>query len=552
MKAFLSKKTVVLLLIWLIVTGFNITKPVHFDDAAFLDMAEQIVKDPLHPFSQKTYWRGTPESTATFYHPLLVPYLYALVIKLFGENELLFHIVFSFFSLGAIIFFYLLAATISPRFAMFLTILFALSPAFIPSQNLMTDIPLLACFLAFFWAILARSDERQEKARFLFAGLCLGIAFLIKYASLILIPVFFVAIFLKRKWYLLWAISIPLVVVILWSLFNYFDYGGIHILSSEKTPVAPRISEIVHKLTLWIIGVGSVTPYSLLILPYALRKRGGRMILVSVIGFSLFVAFNFWRLPNEELITWILRFSFFANGVFVFAILSYFTIQKIKEGEKQNTYTLTLLALWFFGVTIYLLYFVPFVAIRHILLTLPPILFLLSLYLTPKHLTSFWTLLSVCVTVFLGFVLGVSDYAQAQVYRRYPYVIAQQIQFLKNQQKIDSQVWYTGNLDLQWYAQKAGMKQYDRVTTVFAKGDFLLVPKIMLHEPYVTSAPFLKKVYEVRIPATPKTVFRLITDWPHSLAGYYAFFWETQLPWSISFDPLEEFTVFVAQERGRI
>lgn len=552
MKAFIPVKTIFfLLIIWLIVTGFNITKPVHFDDTAFLEVSRQIVKDPLHPFSQKTYWRGTAESTVTFYHPLLIPYLYATVTKFFGESELLLHIVFSFFSLGAIIFFYLLAATISPRFAMFLTILFALSPAFIPSQNLMTDIPLLACFLAFFWAILARSDERREKTRFLFAGLVLGGAVLIKYASLILIPIFFVAIFLKRKWYLLWAISIPLVVVILWSLFNYFDYGGIHILSSEKTPVAPRISDIVRKLTLWIIGVGSVTPYSLLALPYALTKKRGRIILFSAIGVSLFMSVYFWHFPDEEFVTWLLRLYFFANGVFIFSIISYFLMQKMSEREKHNNYTIIILALWFFGVTIYLLYFVPFVAIRHILLTIPPILLLL-LYLTPKHLTSFWTLLSVCVTVFLGFVLGVSDYAQAQVYRRYPYVIAQQIQFLKNQQKIDSQVWYTGNLDLQWYAQKAGMKQYDRVTTVFEKGDFLLVPKIMLHEPYVTSAPFLKKIYEVRIPVTPETVFRLITDWPHSLAGYYAFFWETQLPWSISFDPLEEFTVFVAQERGRI
>lgn len=552
MKAFISQKAIVLLLVWLIVTGFNITKPVHFDDAAFLEVSQQIVKDPLRPLSQKIYWRGTPEPMYTYYHPLLIPYLYAAVIKLFGESEILLHIIFSFFSFGAILFFYLLASFFSPHFALFLTILFAVSPAFIPSQNLMTDIPLLTFFLAFFWAILVLGDKKHEMRRFLFAGCVLGGAVLIKYASLILIPIFLVAIFLKKRWHLLWAISIPIIVVVLWSLFNYFDYGGIHILSSVKTPVALEISEIARKFVLWIIGVGSVTPYSLLILPYALTKRGGRVILFGAIGVSLFMSVRFWHFPNEEFITWILRFSFFANGVFVFAILSYFIIQKIREGEKQNTYTLTLLALWFFGVTIYLLYFVPFVAIRHILLTVPPILILLSLSLRLKQLISFWTFASLCITVFLGFVLGVSDYAQAQVYRKYPYVIAQQIQFLKNQQKTDSQMWYTGNLDLQWYAGKAGMKQYDRVTTVFEKGDFLLVPKIMLHEPYVTSAPILGKVYQVRVPSTWATVFRLTTDWPRSLSGYYGFFWETQLPWSISFDPLEEFTVFVAKERGRI
>lgn len=552
MKAFLSKKTIVLLLIWLIVTGFNITKPIHFDDASFLEVARQIVKDPLHPFSQKTYWRGTLEPMYTYYHPLLIPYLYAAVIKLFGESEILLHIIFSFFSLAAILFFYLLASFFSPHFALFLTILFAISPAFIPSQNLMTDIPLLACILIFFWAILTPGDKKHEMRRFLLGGCVLGGAVLIKYASLILLPIFLAAIFLKKRWHLLWAISIPLIVLILWSLFNYFDYGAVHILSSGKTPVQLDISEILHRLTLWIIGVGSVTPYSLLIMPYALRKRGGRMILAGSIGFSLFASRAFWHFPNEEGIAWILRFLFFANGVFVFAILLYFLLLKIKEGDKSNAYPLILLALWFWGVSIYLFYFVPFVAIRHILLTLPPLLILLSLSLRSKELTSFWNGISISLTIFLGVVLGISDYTQAQVYRSYPSSIAQQIHRLQKGQKTSNIIWYTGNLELQWYGQKAGMKQYDREKTVFEKGDFILVPKIMLHEPYVPSAPFLEKVYQVRVPSTLATLFRLTTDWPHSLSGYYAFFGETQLPWSISFDPLEEFSVFVVKERGRI
>lgn len=546
MKVFISRKTIIfLLIIWLIVTGFNITKPIHFDDAPFLDMAQQIIKDPLHPFSQKTYFRGTPESTArTFYHPLLIPYLYALIIKLFGESELLLHIVFSFFSLGAIVFFYLLISIFSSQFSLLFTLLFALSPSFIPSQNLMTDIPLLLCFLAFFWTIF--------RGRFLFAGCVLGIALLIKYASLILIPILCIAILLKKKWHPLWVVSIPLIVIALWSLFNYMDYGGIHILSADKTPVAFSFSEILHKLVLWIMGVGSMTPYSILIFPFVLSKRRGSIILVGSIVFSLFTSFTFWRFPNEEFILWLLRFFFFANGILVFAIFPYLALQKIRAGEHNERYVVTLLFLWFFGVMMYLFYFVPFVAIRHILLTLPPFLLLLGIFLSPKHFQSLLTLFGIGITALLGMVLGISDYIQAEVYRTYPSQIVQHITLSQGKQEKNTQMWYTGNLDLQWYGGKAGMRHYDRETTVFEKGDFILVPTVILHEPYIAKSPILEKVYGVRVPSSWATLFRLTTDWPHSLSGYYAFFWETQLPWSISREPLEEFTVFIAKERGKI
>lgn len=143
-----------LFLIWFGATVLNLTKSIHIDDTAYLEIVRHIVHAPLHPMSGFINWYESPQPIRTLLHPPLIPYLYALALFLFGESEIILHLVFSLFTLIAMVFFYLLAKFIQPQFALLLTAMFALGPAFLPSQNLMTDVPMVALWIAFFWAII--------------------------------------------------------------------------------------------------------------------------------------------------------------------------------------------------------------------------------------------------------------------------------------------------------------------------------------------------------------------------------------------------------------
>ena len=55
------KEFLILSFFVLIAVGVNLTKAVHIDDTAYLEMAKAILHDPFHPLSQETNWGNTSE-----------------------------------------------------------------------------------------------------------------------------------------------------------------------------------------------------------------------------------------------------------------------------------------------------------------------------------------------------------------------------------------------------------------------------------------------------------------------------------------------------------
>lgn len=86
---------------WLFVTAFNLTKAYHIDDTAHLETARAIQNDPLHPMSQTVNWIDTAEPIHKLNQPHLFFYLIALVVFLFGESEVILHLLLAIFSLLA-------------------------------------------------------------------------------------------------------------------------------------------------------------------------------------------------------------------------------------------------------------------------------------------------------------------------------------------------------------------------------------------------------------------------------------------------------------------
>ncbi|OGG03292.1 hypothetical protein A2W14_02800 [Candidatus Gottesmanbacteria bacterium RBG_16_37_8] len=540
----------ILTLIFVIVTSLNITKAVHMDDSYYITVAKSITGDFLHPMSGIVGEGGDYTPIYQTFHPIVLQYIYALVIHFFGVSELILHLVISFFSLICILAFYKLAKHFNPKLALFLTAVFAISPAFIPSQNLMLDIPALSLFLLFFLVIITGKYDKYSNKTYFLAATLAGLAPLIKYSGFILIPILFFHIVLNKKWSSLWTVGIPILLQLLWGLWNWYDFGQIHLLSMEKKQIIFDISSIILKLKLWLIGLGSITPFSMIIFPQFFSTKFGKIFITISLLFTLCINLLIWNYPFETLIEKSLRILFFFNALILIGIFFYFLFVHILNSYKKNSLKInsntTLLVAWFLVINAYLFFITPFIAPRYLLPSLPAILLLIAVFLKEKGISKL-SYIGGIFSILLGLMLGISDWVYADIYRTEISTINNYINSVRKNEKLNTEIYYIGAMNFQWYAEKANMKEYLGGKTALNEGDFVAIPRLMLRNQSPVSpkdSHYLKLIKTFPIKSAPFTYLKTVTDWPNSIAGFQGFFWDFQLPWSISSDPLEEFRIY--------
>ncbi len=532
----------ILLLLSVVCASANVTKAVHIDDACYLEIAQAILADPLHPMRGQLNWdyqTATPIWRTN--QPPLFFYLQALVMAGFGDSELAQHLLMAVISAAAIGAFYLLATLFvaAPR-GLVLSAMFALGPAFLPGQNLMVDVPLVALWLVFFWA-LCSAPGAEGYGRYWIAAAAMTAAPLIKYTSLVLPVIFCAALVLRRQWKCLWFLVFPLCGLAAWSLFNYFDYGGIHLLSRRVQPFA--MDRVMNGVVSVAAGIGAVAPFSIMFLSPRIMRRTGIWPLATgtIFGVAiLFVARGHPKCPWPVAGFW---GAFAGNGVFVLALACRSVAAELARGwRSERAWQYAVLLLWLAGTLGFTILFSPFMAVRHILPAIPPLLLLLGHGLG-RLASPRWTALALIATAALGGALALSDYEYADVYRRDASKIAKSLPPGRN-------VWFTGHWGWQWYAKKAGMRQYDRRRPGFVKGDYFVVPSL----PGSVIAPRHRKTLKLVSTLVEKggaaTRFRTMTQTPGG--GYYGYSFESRhLPWIFltTPEPLETFYVLVVAGR---
>jgi len=532
-----------LVLLSLICASFNLTKPVHIDDTAHLLIARKILEDPLHPMSgELNLASNTALPISSINQPFLFFYLQALVMLFFGQSELAQHLLMALITSIAIGFFYRLARLLVPKHALFLTALFVLGPVFIPGQNLMTDVPVVTLWLIFFWAVFSVSDGGPT-VKYWIGSAAIGAACLVKYTSLILLPIFLFVIVLRRQWRALWTLSVPVVALVGWSFFNYFDYGHVHILNRSLESFG--ITMIILKAVEWFVGVGAIAPFSVIFLSRENIRRplwiaavclfaGEAMFLVSYGYYKSFYLAAWWAL-------------FFINGIFTISLVNISLMRGRKGNDKIKVERNLILFLWLAGAFTFIVLFAPFMAIRHIMLAVPGILLLLG-YNFEHSIECRQGIFGLILTATLGILIALSDYSYAAIYRDYAPKIVKELPF-------GATIWYTRYRSWQWYADLAGMRQYDTERTIFKNGDYVIVPgvvtkqkagvvireKILPHHQQI-----LKKVRQITVNAKPVTWLRTMSEKPYG--GYYLFSLGIHgPPWLFSTAPLETFSIFVIE-----
>ncbi len=544
--------------IWIVVMAFDLGKAAHVDDTAHLEIARAIAADPLHPMSQLVNWGDSAAPIHELNQPHLLFYLMALVLKLApGHWELALHLLWALFSGAAVWLSYALARQVSAPMPLLWTAMLCLGPAFLPSQNLMVDVPLLALWLAFF-LILARAEAEASALRWrlALAGLVLGAACLVKYSSLVLLPIFSLAVMWRAGRRAIWLLLVPLGVLVGWSVLNWLDYGGVHLLS-RPTPAGAggalrAIGVLATRGTLWLIALGAVTPFSLVFVPSLGRDRAGRRLLAAALTIAAgTVVVGRLALPREPAIQSVLRGLFLANGVLVAALALRGAQQlpwsALRSGREPRGW---LLYAWAGGAALFIVVLSPFIAVRHVLLAIPALYLLIARGPEAARLSRRAMALALGLTVFVGVTLAASDESLAEVYRQQAPALA--ARFCGDGARCVA----VGHWGWQWYAARAGMAVYDRQRTVLAPGDRVIIPELPAKQDLrPADAARLSLRADLAVPASSLTLVRTIAT-EHSgpqgdRAGGYYYFW-TSVPWTITDRPLDRFRVYdVGATTGR-
>ena len=527
----------ILALIALIVTAgaFNIGKAVHVDDTAYLELARGVLHDPLRPMSTWINWGGAPAPAyVSINQPPLFYYVLASIMRIFGESDLALHACMAVISALTIVLFERTARRAAPESALAVTALFALSPAFLPAQNLMTDVPLALAWIVGFGSLLsAGAAEAHRARRYATDGAAIAAACLIKYPSLALVPAMAGVIAFRRHWRFAWTVAIPVGALCLWSLWNYAEFGGMHLFSR---PTIFQPIEIASRSIEWVACLGVAAPIGLLLFA---RRRWGRPAVAwtapAVCGAAMFVAERYYA-PREfqSAVLWgVFTCAGLAGVIAILAAAS----DRWRAGDQAGRDRVLALTLWA-AAGAFVIVLAPFMAMRHVLLALPPVLLLAGQSIAALRLSRLVVAGAVALTGVMGCAIAAADYAYADVYRHYAQVIGQAMPH------DGSRVWSLGHWGWQWYTEKAGWLQFDEQHVDLRAGDTVVVPSVIASQTLPSEQmDRLLVVGRYWVSARGATILRTYRRNPWG--GYYATFWRTgSFPFSFTYTPVEMFTVF--------
>jgi hypothetical protein len=450
-----------LILLWGILTFLNLGKAFHIDDTFYLEAAEWIKRHPLQPMSGLVNWGDDATAIYTHNQPPILFYLIALVSGFFGNGEVPLHLMLSCFSFLALFFFYRITVFLSLQYKRILLVLFALCPAFVVNQNLMTDIPILAMLMgtAFF---LLKAGKETKWINYSLAALFFGIGLMIKYALMPVFVVLLIVILIRRDFTYLAVLLIPAAIVIGWSLWNYHEFGAIHMFGRSKGSV--------HIKWFWayLACLGAVSAYSVSFLSGVFSSGFLKKTVYASMGiFALSIGLFAAGILTGSTFSKSLNYAFIANGLFVCFGLFMVIIKRWRHDGfvafiQSDHFTVLL---FFLAISGFVILFTPFLATRHVLLVIP--FALLSGYELLMKSDKTLLRISIALTVISGISLGIADWHYADYYRK----MASQIELPEN--KV---IWAAGHWGWQWYATQQGMKQYGTKNSAIKAGDYLIYP----------------------------------------------------------------------------
>ncbi|GAB4235055.1 MAG: hypothetical protein Kow00109_08210 [Acidobacteriota bacterium] len=528
----------------LVVTLPWVEKPVHIDDTFVLEIADQILEAPWDPFGGTIDWFGhvTPVWRATT-NPPVVSYWLALAVAVGGRDDVWLHL--------WMLPFYWLAGwgvwSLCRRFAkrpLLATLFFILSPAFVVSGNLMRDIPATA-FACAGLALLVTGVDDHDARRLRRGAWLLGLAALTKYSFAVLWPAA-VWYAVRRRSSRTWRDLVPLVVPLgVWCAYTWVLYGEPH----PWYLLWERSASDLKWPDKWFSAL-SVLGTCLFLAPWAVvrwaaMRRYATCALVLVAAAAVAYWGHVYYAADWD---WGFAIAVFSGALLFVAVL-------IRLGEEVAQLEAQFLGLWFLAVVGFSVFFVPFNAVRHLIVALLPV----AVTLTGLELRRIWDrraagwiegalfgLLLLGQGV-VAWTVQAADFEYAAVYRDFA---ARYAAGELGAPGTSGRTWFVGHWGWQYYAERAGLRMLHRDGEKPAPGDWLVWPEKVHVGDALSGNPELRS----RLVHRASVVYPGAVPWRtmsvEARAGFYAVI-KRRIPYRWRPDvPLETFRVYEVAGEG--
>ena len=503
---------------------FFLGRPVSIDDTLYLRAAEQILRDPWHPFDAAIAWFTTPTSLwVASKNPPGLAYWLAGVQALGGSDERWLHLSMLPFAIAAA----LAGGRLGRRFAGgsgWVTAVWVASPAFVVSAStLMADVAALAFSL---WGValwVEGADAGRGGARRL-GALVAGIALFLKYTSVLVLPVLALYVLLlvpaprrARALLDLWPSLAPSAA---WAALGMATHGQVHFIDSLWVIDASRRLSFLgwfleHGIALLTAVAGAGIFPALFLVP-AIRESAGRWLAVLAVALGIGAG-----LASRSI--WSAVSPWAAVAVTVLVMLGAAALltagRQVLRGERDQVF----LAAWV-GLHVAFIWFWSWtVAVRFVLPVLPPLALLLARALGPHRRRLLAAATAGAISV--SSVVLPADAFPGEFLRGVISALAQEAQAR------GQRVYFVGAGGFQYYAERAGMQWLDPHDRTARAGDLILQPHYVANS--ILPPSFKPRIEKAAFMAAPVPPLRLHTMHPLVGAGFYASSWGP-LPFMIS------------------
>lgn len=468
-------------------TLIDAVKPLQVDDAAYYYYAAHLAETPADPYGFTVFWEQWPQPANEVLAPPVLPYWWSLAIRLFGDRPFWWKLWLLPFSLLFVVALHALFHRFARGLERPLLVLTVFSPTFLPSFNLMLDVPSVALGLSAV-VLFLHACRRNTWTLALLAGGVAGLAMQTKYTGF-LVPVILLlyALLTRRLRLALAATLVAGVLFMAWEWYVFHVDGASHFLTSLRSTETTLVDKLLLVPALVII-LGGVAPAVGLL---ALVALGGGRAAVTIVGSMVVLAFAVIAARGEHreiVMNQVLDRVPFALlglllGVLVLLVSGRLLLRRNRRLPPLSLFLLLWLGLEVLGYTA----LTPFPAVRRVMGIVIVLTLLVGRLAARSSRVPQARALLHGITgggVVLGLLFACVDYRDAIAQRS---AVERAAAFV--QPAAGETVWYVGHWSFQFYAERAGMKSVIPDLSLLEAGDWLVVPEERFQQQQVLLDP---------------------------------------------------------------
>lgn len=473
-------------------TLMNILKPITADGAVYHLFATHIAASPFDPYGFPVTVLSGSEDANRVLAPAAFLYWWGLAIRLFGQSVIAWKLWLFPICLLLVSSLHALAERFAPGRERFFVVFVALSPAFLPSLNMMLDVPAIALGL-FAVHTFIRACDTGSAGKTMVAAAVAAIAAQTKYTGFAAFGAILLYGALHRNGFrAIAAVFVSLAIFSAWELFLAVRYGDSHFLLALQS-AGGSVTDKVRLVQPLFGYLGSVAPAGILLcmaaLGQSLRKiaivalaTGAGYVLIAVVPYPDYLAmldqlFGIEQAPRLSSIV----FGILGAGVAVAAAAVMLALIRHPVSKDRYAWADTasladiFLILWLLGEVAAYFILSPYPATRRIL-GIVAVGALLTLRLAARDDRNsstgpLWA--ATAASAALGALLFVVDLS---AYRGERELVAQ-IDQDRRAKAPDAKVWLFGNGAAWFYGERLGFERVWGRSGSMRSGDWIAVAR---------------------------------------------------------------------------